>query len=140
MYIIGHIYGPNYSENIYKKHKMIYISPNVWRLMYLIKNREVYHYNTKRIWNRSSHIPCMFLKHKVHIHSGKRWIIKFVSRWLVGFRAGEFSWNRRLALYKAKQLRKKNKKMLKDKAKADRAKLKSLSVKTTPKKSPKKSK
>jgi len=91
--------------------------------MYLIQCREVYHFNPKRMWNRSSHIPTMFYKHKIYIHSGKRWITKFVNKWIIGFRAGEFSWNRRLALYKAKQLRKKNKKLLKDKAKAERAKL-----------------
>ncbi len=109
--------------------------------MYLIENREVYHYNTKRMWNRSSHIPFMFYRHKIHIHSGKRWVTKFVNKWIVGFRAGEFSWNRRLALYKAKQLRKKNKKMLKDKAKAERAKLKlnsSTTVKSTSSKTQKK--
>lgn len=108
--------------------------------MYLIKNREVYHYNTKRIWNRASYIPMMFLKHKVHIHSGKKWAIKLVSRWIIGFRAGEFSWNRRLAIYKAKQLRKKNKKLLKDKAKSDRTKSKLLGSKSAPTKVQKKSK
>lgn len=140
LYIIGHLYGHNFSENIYKKHKMKYISPNIWRLMYLIKNREVYHYNPKRIWNKSSHLPFMFLRHKVHIYSGKKWITKLVSRWLIGFRAGEFSWNRRLALYKAKQLRKKNKKLLKDKAKTDRVKSKLLGAKSSPSKVQKKSK
>jgi len=29
---------------------------------------------------------------------------------MVGYKLGEFTWNRRLALYKAKQLRKKSKK------------------------------
>jgi hypothetical protein len=82
----------------------------------------------------------MFLKHKVHIHSGKKWVIKLVSRWVIGFRAGEFSWNRRLAIYKAKQLRKKNKKLLKDKAKSDRTKSKLLGSKSAPTKVQKKSK
>jgi ribosomal protein S19 len=101
--------------------------------MYLIRCREVYHSNPKRMWNRASHIPVTFYKHKIYIHSGKRWITRFVNKWIIGFRAGEFSWNRRLALYKAKQLRKKNKKLLKDKAKAERAKLKlnnSTTIKT----------
>ena len=82
----------------------------------------------------------MFLKYKVHIHSGKKWVVKYISKWIVGFRVGEFSWNRRLALYKAKQLRKKNKKLMKDKAKADRAKLKLSNSKLTSVKVKKKTK
>jgi len=50
---------------------------------------------------------------------------------MIGFRAGEFSWNRRLAIYKAKQLRKKNKKLLKDKAKTERLNSKPKIMKVT---------
>lgn len=113
LYLIGHLYGNNFNENIFKKPQLKYISPNVWRLMYLMKKKEVYKNHTKKMWCRSSHIPLMFNKHKIHIHSGKKWVIKNVNKWMVGFRAGEFSWNRRFAMYKAKQLRKKKKKTFK---------------------------
>jgi ribosomal protein S19 len=125
------LYGHNNLESVFKKSKIRYYAPNVWRLMYLIKGREVYHYNPKRMWSRSSHIPSMFRRYKIFIHAGKRWYCRFVSRWMIGFRAGEFSWNRRLAIYKAKQLRKKNKKLLKDKAKTERLNSKPKIMKVT---------
>jgi ribosomal protein S19 len=83
------------------------------------------------MWCRSSHIPSMFRRYKIYVHAGKKWHSKFVSRWVVGFRAGEFSWNRRIAIYKAKQLRKKRNKLLKDKAKAERLKNKPKVMKVT---------
>lgn len=43
---------------------------------------------------------------------------------MVGHRLGEFTWNRRLALYKAKQLRKKKKKQEKKEQKEQKKKTK----------------
>jgi len=51
----------------------------------------------------------MFINSEILIYSGKRWHTRKVNSWMVGFKAGEFTWNRRLALYKAKALRKKKK-------------------------------
>jgi ribosomal protein S19 len=78
--------------------------------MYLICTNPIHQTSEKRLRTRSSTIPYIFNSYEIIIHSGKRWHKKVVSPWLVGFKVGEFTWNRRLALYKAKQLRKKNKK------------------------------
>ena len=85
--------------------------------MYLIVSNPVHNTSEKRIYSRSSVVPTIYIGSEVIIHSGRRWHRKFVNKWLVGFRFGEFTWNRRLALYKAKQLRKKNKKLNKVKNK-----------------------
>jgi ribosomal protein S19 len=65
------------------------------------------------MFNRSSVIPNAFVNLPVWIYSGKRWHIRLVNKWMVGFKFGEFTWNRKLALYKAKQLKKLKKKKLK---------------------------
>ena len=94
--------------NLTRKNKINYFSYKVWRSMYLITLNPVHHTSEKKLRTRSTTIPTIFENSDVVIHSGKRWHSKKVSKWMVGFKLGEFTWNRRLALYKAKQLRKKN--------------------------------
>lgn len=62
----------------------------------------------KFFYNRSSIIPKIYSYFNIYIYSGKRWHTRLISRWMVGFKIGEFTWNRKLALYKSKQLKKKN--------------------------------
>lgn len=78
--------------------------------MYLIVSNPIHANAEKRLRTRSSTIPSIYTYSEILIHSGKRWHLKKITPWLVGFKVGEFTWNRRLALYKAKQLRKKSKK------------------------------
>ena len=47
---------------------------------------------------------------RLRIYNGKSYVSKYFSKYAVGFKLGEFTWNRKIALYKAKQLRKKKKK------------------------------
>ena len=96
--------------NILKKNKINYFSYKVWRSMYLINLNPVYNTSEKKIKSRSTTIPYIFKGTEIIIHSGKRWHSRSVNRWMIGFKAGEFTWNRRLALFKAKQLRKKSSK------------------------------
>nr|ASY95730.1 ribosomal protein S19 [Stylonychia lemnae] len=70
----------------------------------------VFKMGKKKIFNRSSVIPFSFKNIKVTIYSGKKWFDRLLNIWSVGFKFGELTWNRRLALYKAKQLKKKKKK------------------------------
>jgi ribosomal protein S19 len=70
----------------------------------------VFKFNEKKIFNRSSVIPISFKNLFVKIHAGKKWYNRFITKWSVGFKFGELTWNRKLALYKAKQLKKKKKK------------------------------
>lgn len=61
------------------------------------------------IFNRSSRIPLLFMYKNIKIYNGVKWIGKFILKWILGFKFGELTWNRKLALFKAKQLKKKKK-------------------------------
>lgn len=104
---MSHLY--NNQLKIVKKIKIKHFGPNLWRSIYLISTNQVYHTREKRIYDRSSTIPLTFINHEILVYSGKRWHTRQINRWMIGFKAGEFTWNRRYALFKAKQLRKKSK-------------------------------
>lgn len=83
---------------------------STWRKIFLIKYNDLHHKKEKIIFDRSSTVPLMFSNSRIKIYSGSKLIERSFSRWMVGFKFGEFTWNRKVALYKAKQLRKKKKK------------------------------
>ena len=101
---MGHSYNNRY--NFLKKIKINYFSYKTWRLMYLISLNNVHKTSEKKIWYRSTTIPSMYSGCEILIHSGKKFTKKNVNRWMIGFKAGEFTWNRKLALYKSKQKKK----------------------------------
>ena len=92
------------------KPSLKYFSPKIWRIMYLIHTNSVHHTSEKRIRTRSSTVPLTFNSYEVIIYSGKRWHTRRINKWLIGFKFGEFTWNRKFAVFKAKQKRKKVKK------------------------------
>jgi len=94
---------------ITKKNHLIYCSPYIWRKIFLFKKSFVFKTSEKLIYSRSSVVPSIFSNCDVSIYSGKRWHRRFINKWMVGFKFGEFTWNRKIALYKAKQLKKKKK-------------------------------
>lgn len=94
-----------------KTFKLTFMSTSTWRKLFLIKYNELHKKKKKVVFDRSSTIPITFVNSAVHVYSGSKLKPRKVTRWMVGFKFGEFTWNRRLALYKAKQLRKKKKKM-----------------------------
>jgi len=98
------------NDNINRCNKINYFSYKMWRSMYLISLNTVYNTSEKRIYARSSTVPNMFRGEDIVIHAGNRWKSKRVNKWMVGFKTGEFTWNRKLALYKSKKLKKKSKK------------------------------
>ena len=100
----------NTNINLVKKQKLNYFSPSMWRLMYLSVTSDVHLIGDKKIKNRSSTVPITLFKRDTIIYTGKRWTPRKINQWMIGFKFGEFTWNRKYALYKAKQLRKKNKK------------------------------
>jgi ribosomal protein S19 len=104
---MGNLY--NFSLRVIKNKQLNHFSPNIWRSVYLISTNQVYHTREKKIYGRNSTIPNVFVNHEILVYSGKKWHTRRVNKWMVGFKAGEFTWNRRYALFKAKQLRKKNK-------------------------------
>jgi ribosomal protein S19 len=98
------------NNDIRKTYKISYIAPSTWRQIFLITDNELHKKKEKYIFDRSSTIPKLFEGTKVNIYSGKKFYSKHINKWMIGFKFGEFTWNRKLALYKAKQLKKKKKK------------------------------
>ena len=93
-----------------KSFKVNHVAPSTWRKIFLITDNDVFSPKDKYIFDRHSTIPKMFVGSKVKIYAGMRYHSRIVNRWMVGYKFGEFSWTRKLALYKAKQLKKKKKK------------------------------
>ena len=81
----------------------------MWRLMFLAQKSDVYLVGDKKIKNRSSTVPVTLIRRDTMIYTGKRWTFRKINRWMIGFKFGEFTWNRKYALFKAKQKKKKKK-------------------------------
>ena len=112
----SHLYQNKFSQ--IKRIKINHFSSKIWRSMCLINSNAIHHTSEKRIRSRSSVLPITYVGFEIVVHSGKRWHSRYVNPWMVGYKAGEFTWNRRLALFKAKHLRKKRLKNLKNSSKA----------------------
>ena len=83
--------------------------PSTWRQIFLVYENSLYLKRSKYIYDRASIVPQIFIGHKVRIRAGNKFHSRVLNRWMVGYKYGEFSWTRKLALYKAKQLKKKKK-------------------------------
>lgn len=97
-------------KNFKLSNKIRFCSPYFWKKIFLFQQNKVFKLSEKKIFSRSSVIPYGFLRQYVKIHNGKKWFGRVIKKWNVGFKFGELTWNRRIALYKAKQLKKKKKK------------------------------
>jgi ribosomal protein S19 len=93
------------------KKKITYCSPIFWKKMYLYSKLPILKPYEMSVYSRSSIIPEGLLYCEAKIHNGRKWHMHIVSRWIIGFKFGELTWNRRLAVYKSKQLKKKKKKI-----------------------------
>lgn len=98
------------SPKIVKSYNMAYISATTWRQTVLMTDNPLHRKKEKYIYDRSTTISPLYVGMRVNIYSGRKFFTKFINRWMIGFKFGEFVWNRKLALYKAKQLKKKKKK------------------------------
>ena len=87
--------------------KLLFCSSFFWKKIFLYSQYPIFKGAEKKIMSRSSIIPKIFSNTSVKIYSGKSWHRRNINKWMVGFKFGEFTWNRKLALYKAKQLKKK---------------------------------
>jgi ribosomal protein S19 len=90
-------------SNSYIRH----YSAHLWRIIYLISSNNVYMSLPKKFYNNSSSIPHVFVGYEIFIYSGLKWLKRVVSRWVIGYRLGVLTWNRKLALHKSKQFKKK---------------------------------
>ena len=100
-----------------KTSKLLFCCPNIWKKIFFFKQSFVFKMSEKLFYNRSSVVPKIYTNCNVNIYTGKSWHGRFINRWMVGFKIGEFTWNKKVALYKAKQLKKKKKKIKKKKKK-----------------------
>jgi len=120
-------------KNKVYNNKISFCSPLVWRKIYIFRFKPYWLKDSSRknLFERGTIIPKCFINQRIYLHSGKTLRRRWVNRWMVGFMAGEFVWNRRRAIYKAKQIRKKLAKIAKDKAKErerEQKKLRSLQI------------
>lgn len=102
-----------YSKNktpLKRSTRLNYLSAKVLRSLYLIKLSPIHHSSEKKVFSRGSAIPNAYLNQEVVIHRGRGFNSRYVNQWMIGFKFGEFTWNRKPALYKAKQKKKKKKK------------------------------
>lgn len=91
-------------------YKISHVGPNTWRQIFLHLSSEVIEEQDKFVHERSSTITPLLSQSRLKIHMGKGYIARNLSPYTIGFKFGEFTWNRKVALYKANQLRKKKKK------------------------------
>lgn len=78
--------------------------------MFLHLSSEVLEEQDKFIHERNSIVTPLLTNNKLKIYNGKVYVSRTFSKYAIGFKFGEFTWNRKIALYKAKQLRSKKKK------------------------------
>ncbi len=97
----------NFERKNFSISKIYYYSGHTWRLMFLLNSNTIYNSLIKKFYNSSTTIPFIFVGFEVFIYSGLKWLSRFVSRWSVGFKLGSLTWNRKLAIYKSKQIKKK---------------------------------
>jgi len=92
-----------------KSFNLNFYSNCIWRRLFFLKKNKILKYEERFILTRSSAIPRSFKNIKLYIYNGHIWVPKLINRWVVGYKFGQFTWNRKIALYKAKQLKKKKK-------------------------------
>ena len=89
--------------------KLKYASSATWRKVFIMTENKIHRTKQKVIFDRSSSIPLTFVGLKTKVYTGKAFHKRLINRWMVGFKFGEFTWNRHLALFKAKKAKKKKK-------------------------------
>lgn len=67
-------------------------------------------YFNKFVYSNSVNVPKIFINTKILVYNGRYWNKKFINRYMVGFKVGEFIWTRKIAIFKNKQKKKKRKK------------------------------
>lgn len=90
-----------------KSFKGRFLSQSVWRDLFLIADNPIYKSKEKLIISKNSVVPTTYTGLSIRIYRGNKFFKRNVNRWMIGYKFGEFIWTRRLALYKAKQSKKK---------------------------------
>ena len=100
-------------KNPLKTYKFSHVGPTTWRQIFLHVTSDILEDHDKFVHERSSTITPILSESRMKIHMGRGYIFRKLSKYSVGYKFGEFTWNRQLALYKAKQMRRKKKKQAK---------------------------
>jgi len=100
----------NFTKNLKKTYKIAHVGPNTWRQIFLHVSSDVIGEQDKFVHERCSTITPLLAQGRMRIYTGRTYITRNMSDYMIGFKFGEFTWNRKIALYKAKQLKKKKKK------------------------------
>jgi small subunit ribosomal protein S19 len=90
--------------------KLLFFESSIWRKIFFLKSKIFHEVSNPFYSTRSSVIPKSFSDQTLKIYNGKTWIKCKIKKWMIGYKFGEFTWNRKVAIYKKKQLKKKNKK------------------------------
>lgn len=88
------------------KRKLSYFSPNLIRSLYLNKSSPIYKVSEKKFYSRGSKISLSQVGQKVYVYNGLRFKYLSINKWMVGFKFGEFTWNRKPAIFKVKRKKK----------------------------------
>ena len=81
----------------------------LWKKLFFFTNKKILKKQKKIIYTRSSTILNSFIGYYVSIYNGKKFKLRLINKWSVGFKFGILTWNKKVAFYKAKQLKKKKK-------------------------------
>lgn len=73
------------------KLKLNYISASVLRSVYLISLNPIHHSSEKKIFSRGSCIPKIYDKCEVVIHKGNGYKLRYINKYMIGFKFGEFT-------------------------------------------------
>ena len=93
--------------------KLNYFSSSVWRHVLLTNINGPMPPKARYVFSKSSVVPSSFQGLNLNIHNGRRLTrTRYITRWMIGFKFGNFSVSRKIAKFKAKQLRKKKKKKI----------------------------
>lgn len=89
-----------------KKKKLNYFSPNLIRSLYLNKSNPIYKVSEKKLYSRGSKISLSQVNQKIYVYNGSQFKYLSINKWMVGFKFGEFTWNRKVAMFKVKRKKK----------------------------------
>lgn len=92
-----------------KTFKINYSERSYTRRIFFLHSNAKYKFYSNTFFDRNSTITNSLVGLRIKIYSGNKSHHRIITKWMVGFKIGEFSWTRKLALYKAKQLKKKKK-------------------------------
>lgn len=82
------------------------LSYDIFRKIFVIKKFKFFFIYERKLYNNFSVLPYIFSNKEFYIYNGKNWNKRFILKWMVGFKIGEFKWSRKIACLKKKKKKK----------------------------------